>query len=74
VGGRSGKVAQKMYTHVSKCKNDKIKKQIKVFSPFAHLLVGLFVLLVSTIASKSLGTIVTKNVKDFYSEIHKMLT
>jgi hypothetical protein len=24
-GGRNGEVAQKMYTHVSKCKNDKIK-------------------------------------------------
>jgi hypothetical protein len=27
---RSGEVAQTMYTHVSKCKNDKIKKNFKV--------------------------------------------
>jgi hypothetical protein len=31
VGERSGEVAQTMYTHISKCKNDKIKER-KIFS------------------------------------------
>jgi hypothetical protein len=26
-GGRSGEVVQTMYTHISKCKNDKIKEK-----------------------------------------------
>jgi hypothetical protein len=29
--GKRGEVAQTMYTHVSKCKNDKIKEKIKLF-------------------------------------------
>jgi hypothetical protein len=29
VSGRKGEVAQTMYTHISKCKNDKIKERKK---------------------------------------------
>jgi hypothetical protein len=38
-GGGIGEVAQTMYTHLSKCKNDKIKERKKEYNlEFAHII------------------------------------